>query len=170
MKIERCLFLQKVIVWSYGEDLILWFTFFIFSCTVKFFFKNVLFQLFTVLGFHSNYRLLIWIPCKYIKFHKKAEYLKNANFVRQKIAIFGVLNVNLTVHDSFLSTFITLSYFVFIYRVLFVLFSSLKKWSQKWEENFNKKYFTFLQLAKKLVYVASKKRICGGSPSAAESS
>ncbi len=57
------------------------------------FFKNVLFQLVTVLGFHSNYRFLSRYHSNTKNVAKKADYLKNVNFVSQKNRHFSGTNV-----------------------------------------------------------------------------
>jgi predicted flavoprotein YhiN len=53
-------------------------------------------------------------PSKDEKMSQKAEYLKNLNFVGQKIAISGVLIVNFTVRDSFFQSFIIFSCSLYI--------------------------------------------------------
>ncbi len=88
---------------------------------------------------------------------QKTDYLKNVNFVIQKIAIFRVLNVNF--YSAWLFFEVLLLFNIpYIYRVLFCAFLSWLKNCLSGERRIsNKKIIRLFKLSKKItVYIRNK--------------
>jgi hypothetical protein len=81
---------------------------------------------------------------------QKADYLKNVNFVSQKMPLLGYLMLIFTVHDFFRS-FITFLHSFYIKGTFCGLLSWLKKLSQQLEANFQQKNNLFFTPSKQII-------------------
>ncbi len=91
---------------------------------------------------------------------QKAEYLKNVNFVSQKIAIFEIFNANFTVCDSFFEVLLLFHIpYLYIQGTLLCFTSMAKKIVSKVRGNFHQKNISFFYTQQKMtVYITTKKK------------